>query len=236
MILLLALLSTLSARPITHKDVVLAIDCGQTAPKTHFNISYKADQHYSKSSRVVTYPIDEKEVHFLYTREQHIYYTERHADDVIAYALPLKKPGLYTLILKFMEMHFTEPGQRMFDIQIGKKFVALNIDIINETQSRYAALEKYYEIELTEEYEFFFEDELCEEAYEEGKFELRIVRGKADLPKIDAIVVVRGGSEEGFESEYVRLRERWEEYLEEEAEVRRKQEELESLEYWVGSV
>lgn len=37
----------------------------------------------------------------------------------------------------------------MFDIQIGKKFVALNIDIIKETKSRYAALEKYYEIELT---------------------------------------------------------------------------------------
>jgi len=44
---------------------------------------------------------------------------ERHADKTFYYDIPVTTLGVYTLILKFSELYFTEKHKRLFHIKIG---------------------------------------------------------------------------------------------------------------------
>lgn len=77
-----------------------------------------------------------------YTIEKEIYMFERHTYSSMTYNLPVKN-GKHTLILKFAEMYFEKPGQRVFDIKIGDNVVISNMDVIEKTGSKYSAHEEY---------------------------------------------------------------------------------------------
>lgn len=62
----------------------------------------------------------------------------------MTYSLPVKS-GKHTLILKFAEMYFEQPGQRVFNIKIGDSVVIENMDVIDKTGSKYAAHEEFLE-------------------------------------------------------------------------------------------
>lgn len=57
---------------------------------------------------------------------------------------------MYTLILKFCELYFTEVGRRVFNINFGDKVVVENIDIVKEV-GYMSALDVYIEFEFSEQ-------------------------------------------------------------------------------------
>lgn len=47
-----------------------------------------------------------------------------------------KNDGVYALVLKFSEVYFQEPGQKIFDVKLGSKTVVKDLDIFDKVTSR----------------------------------------------------------------------------------------------------
>jgi hypothetical protein len=137
---------------------------------------------------------EKKDGAVLYTRDPEIYKTERHGSETFSYDLPIRDYGVYTLVLKFAELHFNQTGERLFDIKVGKRTILRDFDILKEAGGQFIAVDKYFVLELTDDEEVYIDDELCQDAWIGYKEIIRVdfVKGKADYPKIDGIVVTYG--------------------------------------------
>lgn len=91
-------------------EVIWAVNCGGEAHTDIHGIRYQEDNlqvgissDYGKSlmiQRVVP-------------QDQILYQTERYNMNTFGYTLPLTKDGNYVLVLKFSEVWFTSPGQKV---------------------------------------------------------------------------------------------------------------------------
>ena len=91
-------------------DVIWAVNCGGDAHTDIHGIKYQDDKHptgissdYGKSlmiQRVVP-------------QDQILYQTERYHMSTFGYDIPVKKDGDYVLVLKFSEVWFTSPNQKV---------------------------------------------------------------------------------------------------------------------------
>ena len=79
-----------------------------------------------------------------------MYHSERWGkNEGFRYTLALPKAdGTYTLVLKFSEVYFTEPGQKMFDVKLGSLRVVNNLDIFGRLLSRGIPLDEFIEFEV----------------------------------------------------------------------------------------
>ncbi len=76
-----------------------------------------------------------------------VYHTERWGgDEGFRYRLPIPQDGLYTLILKFSEVYFQEPEQKIFDVKIGSRKVVENLDIFGKLYSRGIPYDEFIEV------------------------------------------------------------------------------------------
>lgn len=74
--------------------------------------------------------------------------TERHGYSSFNYQLPLENEGTYTLILKFCEMYFDQPGRRVFHIKIGERRVVSNLDVFAKA-GKFVAYDEYIEFKYS---------------------------------------------------------------------------------------
>jgi hypothetical protein len=121
-----------------------------------------------------------------------LYQTERWHSDTLTYSLPLKNPGKYVLILKFSEVYFTGPDEKVFDIAIGKKIVIKDLDIFSKV-GKAAAHDEFAEFELKNDKIYLGKTE-APGAYDAKSKQLKIkfLKGSKDNPKINAILIYRG--------------------------------------------
>ena len=72
------------------------------------------------------------------TDKDALYQTERYGN--FSYAIPVGQAGTYAVDLHFAEIHWTEPGWRVFNINIENgQFVRNNLDLIQTIGSNYSA-------------------------------------------------------------------------------------------------
>jgi len=121
-----------------------------------------------------------------------LYQTERWHSDTLTYSIPLKEPGKYVLILKFSEVYFTSPDEKVFDVALGKKIIIKNLDIFY-TVGKASAHDEYAEIELKDNKIFLGKIE-APGAYDSNSKQLKIkfLKGSRDNPKINAILLYKG--------------------------------------------
>ena len=63
------------------------------------------------------------------TDDEELYQTERWSSEDLHYDLPISVHGKYVLVLKFSEVYFNSPGEKVFNVKIGKETVISEIDI-----------------------------------------------------------------------------------------------------------
>jgi hypothetical protein len=104
----------------------------------------------------------------------------------------MKHTGKFVVILKFSEVYFNDSGEKVFDVALGKKVAISNIDVFARV-GKAAAHDEYIQAELRDD-KVYFNGEEAPSAYEPKNKLLRVrfVKGKADNPKINAILVVKG--------------------------------------------
>jgi hypothetical protein len=85
-------------------------------------------------------------------------------------------------------MYFQGPGKRVFDVLLGKKIIFKDLDIFAEV-GRLAADDKYIEVEIKNS-KCFYKNEMVPGALtSDGKLVLQFVKGKADNPIVQGIIV-----------------------------------------------
>ena len=180
-----------SSQKIDKSKVVLAINCGGDEYVDSNGITYEEDNYFDTgktSDHGLNYDISN-------TEDQELYQTERWSPDTLTYSLPLRNPGKYVLILKFSEVYFQRANEKIFDIALGKNTVIKNLDIFAKV-GHAAALDEFIEFELKSNGKVFInESKELKEAYDskEKVLKLKFLKGKRDNPKINAILLIKGG-------------------------------------------
>ena len=121
-----------------------------------------------------------------------IYQTERWHTDSFTYSIPLKRSGKFVLILKFSEVYFNSPGQKVFDVALGKKIFLKNLDIF-ERAGKATAHDEYIEFELKND-KIYVKNSEVDGAYDAKtkNIKIRFLKGAQDNPKINSILIFKG--------------------------------------------
>ena len=124
-----------------------------------------------------------------------VYHTERYGKGQgFTYAIPLKEDGLYTLVLKFSEIFFGEPGQKVFDVKLGQSTIIRDLDIFGKLLSRGIPFDEFVEFTIKDGRVFIGGSEATG-ALKNGKLQINFAQGRADNPKVNGIVIVEGGKQ-----------------------------------------
>lgn len=211
-LVVLLLLQQSDNKSISASQVELAIDCGSFVEyKTEAGITYQKDQYYS-DSKVADYSLDSERngVEIRFTKDQGLYFTERHQDYNFHYDLPLRTEGKFVIILRFTELYFQARGKRQFNINIGERTVRGNVDIAAEVQKN-SAFDLYLPIEVRNS-QVFYNSQVCQGGYDKYKrtvnVEFEKIEGR-DNPKVDGIMVVKGGLQDTDYYETDQMRKSW---------------------------
>lgn len=126
------------------------------------------------------------------TKDMELYQTERWHSETFTYSLPISEPGKYVIILKFSEVYFNNPHEKVFDVALGKKIVVSNLDVFSMA-GKASAHDEYVQMELRDDKVYVNGVEAIN-AYEPKNrlLKLRFVKGERDNPKINAILVYKG--------------------------------------------
>lgn len=199
-------------------NVLLAINCGGSAFTSSKGIEYIEDSYYEggQSSDFGS------QFEFKNTNDEALYHTERWSEKDITYNLPLGE-GKFALILKFSEVYFTSLNEKVFDILIGKRKVISNLDIFSKV-GKSTGYDEYLEFEIKSS-KVYFNNKIIEDGYNIDDKTLKLVfkKGERDNPKINAIVVVKGGL---VNTDYEEYKASLEELEKEKMEKERKQREI----------
>lgn len=170
-------------------EVVYAVNCGGPAHVDAYGI------HYQKDNLNVGFASDHGKnlaIRRVPPQDQVLYQTERYHLSDFAYNVPIKSDGDYVLILKFSEVWFTEPNQKVFDIQLnGEHVVVHELDIFAAAGLGIAHDElvpfsvKSGALRVGQESSSF-----------DGLLKIEFLKRNRDNPKVNAIVVMRGRLED----------------------------------------
>jgi len=121
-----------------------------------------------------------------------VYHTERYGDgEPFKYYIPISKEGEYTLILKFSEVYFTGPGQKVFDIKVGNRYIAKKFDIFGKIYSKFLPLDLFFSVKYKDD-KLIIDGEEVSGGIKNKKMQIDFLVGSADNPKVNAIVLAKG--------------------------------------------
>ena len=168
--------------------VIAAINCGGDEYTDSNGITYENDKYFlggTSSDHGINYKIRN-------TDDEILYQTERWSSETLTYSIPLKSNinGKYVLNLKFSEVYFTNKGDKIFNVALGRETVIKNLDIYSKVGKAYG-LDEYIEFEIRNK-QVYYKNKNCNKALMGDKLQINFVKGSADNPKINAILLVKG--------------------------------------------
>ena len=168
--------------------VIVAVNCGGDDYTDSKGVKYEADNYFNggtSSDHGLSYSIKN-------TEDELLYQTERWSSETLTYSLPLKPNinGKYVLILKFSEVYFNMKGEKVFNVAIGKENIIRDLDIFGKV-GKAEAFDEYIEFEIKNK-QVFYKNKNCKDALDGDKLKINFLKGRADNPKINAILLVKG--------------------------------------------
>ena len=168
--------------------VIAAINCGGNEYTDSNGVKYEEDKFFSggtSSDHGLSFNIKN-------TDDELLYQTERWSSETLTYSLPLKSNihGNYVLILKFSEVYFNLKGGKIFNVALGKENVIKNLDIYAKV-GKAEAYDEYIEFEIRNR-QVYYKNKNCNKALDGDKLLVNFMKGSADNPKINAILLLKG--------------------------------------------
>ncbi|EPB68829.1 hypothetical protein ANCCEY_12077 [Ancylostoma ceylanicum] len=81
--------------------------------------------------------------------DRKLYETERYYDGELTYSFDIPKDGKYVIIMKFSEVYFNSPGEKVFHVHVNDIPVKRNMDIFKEVGAAGAAYDLYVDISVS---------------------------------------------------------------------------------------
>ena len=178
------------------EDVVFAVNCGADKAVTDMaGITYLADEYHEGGIAS-----GEGKNHRWIVPNSEVYQTERWGKgSKFTYRIPTTETGKFTLVLKFSEVYFDMPNQKVFDVYLGNTALIPRLDILMRAGAKMLPHDEFFEIEIKEngnKKELYYQGSFVKGGIDrDNKMVLDFKRGTADNPKVNAIVMVRGGKE-----------------------------------------
>ena len=168
--------------------VIAAVNCGGNEYIDSNGVRYEADKYFNggtSSEHGLNFDIKN-------TDDPQLYQTERWSSETLTYSLPLKSNinGKYVLILKFSEVYFNSKGEKIFNVALGKENIIKNLDIYAKV-GKAEAYDEYIEFEIRNR-QVLYKNKNCNKALDGDKLLVNFVKGSADNPKINAILLIKG--------------------------------------------
>jgi len=91
-----------------------------------------------------------------------------------SYAIPVAN-GLYTVVLKFAEPNFTEPGQRVFNVKLNNNTALTDFDIFAQAGGQNRAVDRSFPVSVSA-----------------GQIFIQFATGRAGTPLVTAIEILNG--------------------------------------------
>lgn len=200
-----------------HKsNVVLAVNCGGKSYKDPRGIEYEEDNYYDGGQS------SDFGKHFgiKNTDSPDLYQTERWSDKDLTYSLPIGE-GRFVVILKFSEVYFNNPSEKIFNVFIGNTKILESVDVFDKV-GKATAYDEYIEIEIKNG-KVYVDKKTVDGGLIDDKLQVIFKKGEKDNPKINSILVVRGGIDETDYKEYIL---QLDEFQKEQVEKEKKQREI----------
>lgn len=168
--------------------VIAAVNCGGNEYIDSNGVRYEADKYFNggtSSEHGLNFDIKN-------TDDPQLYQTERWSSETLTYSLPLKSNinGKYVLILKFSEVYFNSKGEKIFNVALGKENIIKNLDIYAKV-GKAEAYDEYIEFEIRNR-QVLYKNKNCNKALDGDKLLVNFLKGSADNPKINAILLIKG--------------------------------------------
>ena len=168
--------------------VIAAINCGGDEYTDSNGVTYDKDKYFNggtSSDHGLSFSIKN-------TDDEILYQTERWSSETLTYSIPLKSNmnGKYVLILKFSEVYFNMKGEKVFNVALGKETILKNLDIYAKV-GKAEAYDEYIEFEIKNK-QVFYKNKISKDAIDGDKLKLNFLKGRADNPKINAILLIKG--------------------------------------------
>ncbi|KAL3268077.1 hypothetical protein HHI36_007206 [Cryptolaemus montrouzieri] len=169
-------------------SVIYAVNCGGEAHTDIHGIRYETDPLHGKIGIASDY--GKRLAVGRVQQDDHILYqTERYHTSTFGYDLPISSDGEYVLVLKFCEVYFNAPNQKVFDVILnGEHTVVADLDIF-EKVGRGFAHDEYIPFKISAGRLIYNEEE---SDIRGGKIRVEFIKGNKDNPKINAIYVIKG--------------------------------------------
>ncbi|BFZ18208.1 hypothetical protein BsWGS_21247 [Bradybaena similaris] len=167
-------------------EVVWAVNCGGDEHTDSQGVHYQADSldvgqssDYGRSLYIQR----------VGPQDQILYQTERYHVNTFGYDLPVNKDGDYVLVLKFSEVWFAAPNQKVFDVVLnGEHTIVSELDIFARV-GRGVAHDEIIPFSIRAG-KLHVNDETSQ--LDGNKVLLEFIKGDLDNPKVNAIYVMKG--------------------------------------------
>ena len=168
--------------------MIYAINAGGDAHTDIQGIVYKRDP-LSNVAGIASDFGKQLSIQRVHPHDQILYQTERYHTQNFGYNIPIKEEGQYVIVLIFSEVYFNAARQKIFDV------------VLNNDHSIVSDLDIYamvgHGVAYDEVIPFTIADGMLKVQGEDSAFEgsLRVdfIKGSRDNPKINAILVIKGG-------------------------------------------
>eukprot|EP00041_Stephanoeca_diplocostata_P009366 m.144243 g.144243 ORF g.144243 m.144243 type:complete len:342 (+) comp17708_c0_seq1:376-1401(+) len=175
-----------------HPLVLYAVNAGGKKFTSNLGVTYLEDSSEHPIASGGTEALVSTDIARAPKGDVDLYITERYGLESFHYEIPAPPEGKYTLVLKFAEVAFHEPGKKRFSVVLNKKHVVLHdLDIFDKVGFATAH---------DEFVSFIVKDGYLKHRRKTSKLgskiQLQFVKGHLDNPKICAIALVKGTKSE----------------------------------------
>lgn len=193
--LLLPLLVNTQTEIYLGDRIVDAVNCGGKAHTDANGIRYRADD-----LRVGTASDFGSRYMIARVRNEQdmvLYQTERYHTETFSYEVRFPTTGdgedSYVLVMKFCEVYFTAPQQKVFSVVLnGQLKVVDDLDIFAKAGGRAAAFDVAIPFRLADGKLLIGDEDQYSATISDRTLTISFVKGPADNPKINAFYVLRG--------------------------------------------
>jgi len=130
---------------IDQKDVAYAVNCGSDKAVTDMSgVVYEADKDHEGGIAST-----EGKNHRWIVPNSDVYQSERWGKgSKFHYRIPVAEEGTFALVLKFSEVYFDMPNEKVFDVYLGQTALIPGLDILLRAGAKLLPHDEFFDIEV----------------------------------------------------------------------------------------